>query len=49
MVTVPLVGRTSPHAIFTSVDLPAPFAPTSPTSSPGATDSPTWSSATTDP
>ena len=30
MVTVPLVGRTSPHAIFTSVDLPAPFAPDEP-------------------
>ena len=24
---MPDVGRTSPHAIFTSVDLPAPFGP----------------------
>ena len=30
----PPVGRTRPHAIFTSVDLPAPFGPSSPTSSP---------------
>ena len=34
---LPLVGRTSPHAIFTSVDLPAPFGPSSPTSSPSPT------------
>ena len=30
-------GRTRPQAIFTSVDLPAPFGPSSPTSSPGWT------------
>ena len=30
------VGRTSPTAIFTSVDLPAPFGPSRPTSSPSA-------------
>ena len=33
----PLVGRTSPHAILTSVDLPAPLGPSSPTSSPSPT------------
>ena len=35
--TVPLVGRTSPQAIFTSVDFPAPFGPSRPTSSPSPT------------
>ena len=34
---VPLVGRTSPQAIFTSVDLPAPLGPSRPTSSPSPT------------
>src|SRR5207302_4565493 len=35
--TRPVDGRTSPHAIFVSVDLPAPFGPSSPTSSPSPT------------
>ena len=38
--------RTSPQAIFTSVDLPAPFGPSSPTSSPGWTSRSTPASAT---
>ena len=33
----PPVGRTSPQAIFTSVDLPAPLGPSSPISSPSRT------------
>ena len=33
----PRSGRTRPQAIFTSVDLPAPFGPSSPTSSPSPT------------
>ena len=42
-------GRTSPQAIFTSVDLPAPFGPSSPTSSPGWTSRSTPASATVAP
>ncbi len=34
---VPSVGRTSPQAILTSVDLPAPFGPSRPSSSPSPT------------
>ena len=37
IVAAPAVGRTSPQAIFTSVDLPAPFGPSRPTSSPSPT------------
>src|SRR5688572_29844219 len=33
-VIVPAVGRTRPQATFTSVDLPAPFGPSRPNSSP---------------
>jgi hypothetical protein len=35
--TLPLDGRTSPAALLTSVDLPAPLGPSSPTSSPSPT------------
>src|SRR6185312_12095062 len=45
----PRVARTSPTAIFTSVDLPAPFGPSSPTSSPSSTERSTPLSAWTDP
>src|SRR3954454_12421286 len=45
----PALGRTSPQAIFTSVDLPAPFGPSKPTSSPSSTSSSTPPSAVTDP
>ena len=38
-------GRTRPHAIFTSVDFPAPLGPSSPTSSPGWTSRSTPASA----
>ena len=38
MFTDPAVGLTRPHAIFTSVDFPAPLGPISPTSSPGSID-----------
>ena len=41
----PPVGRTSPTAIFTSVDFPAPFGPSSPTSSPSPTERSTPESA----
>ena len=34
MLAVPPLGRTRPQAILTSVDLPAPFGPSKPTSSP---------------
>ena len=37
VVTVPLSGATSPASRRSSVDLPAPLAPTTPTTSPGAT------------
>ena len=36
-IAVPSVGRTSPQAIFVSVDLPAPLGPSRPTSSPSPT------------
>ena len=42
-------ARTSPTAIFTSVDLPAPFGPSSPTSSPSSTARSTPFSAWTEP
>ena len=45
----PPVGRTRPTAIFTSVDLPAPFGPSSPTSSPSPTSRSTPFSASTEP
>ena len=35
--TLPPDGRTNPQALLTSVDLPAPLGPSSPTSSPSAT------------
>ena len=35
---VPVVGATTPPSTFISVDLPAPFSPTRPMTSPGATD-----------
>ena len=44
---VPESGATTPPSTFISVDLPAPFSPTSPTTSPRATDRLTASSATT--
>ncbi len=43
----PVVGGTTPPMIFISVDLPAPFSPTSPITSPGSTEKLTSSSATT--
>ena len=43
----PRVGATTPPSTFISVDLPAPFSPTSPITSPGATARLTSSSATT--
>jgi hypothetical protein len=46
---VPALGRTRPQAIFTSVDLPAPFGPSRPTSSPSATSRSTPPSAVTAP
>ena len=46
---VPPLGRTSPTAIFTSVDLPAPFGPSRPTSSPSPTSRSTPFSASTEP
>ena len=42
-------ARTSPTAIFTSVDLPAPFGPSRPTSSPSPTSRSTPFSASTEP
>ena len=41
----PAVGRTSPQAILTRVDLPAPFGPSRPTSSPSPTSRSTPTSA----
>ena len=41
----PPLGRTRPHAILTSVDLPAPFGPSSPTISPSPTATSTPTSA----
>ncbi|KUM26474.1 hypothetical protein AU467_21290 [Mesorhizobium loti] len=46
-VTVPLSGRVTPPRIFISVDLPAPFSPTRPITSPGLTSMENPSSATT--
>ena len=43
------IGRTRPQPIFTSVDLPAPFGPSRPTSSPASTCRLTPSSATVRP
>ncbi len=47
--TLPALARTSPQAIFTSVDLPAPFGPSSPTSCPSSTSRSTPESAVTRP
>jgi hypothetical protein len=44
---VPEVGAVTPPSTFISVDLPAPFSPTSPTTSPGPMASDTPSSAFT--
>ena len=44
---VPALGATTPPSTFISVDLPAPFSPISPTTSPGATDRPTSDKAVT--
>jgi hypothetical protein len=41
----PALGRTSLQAILTSVDLPAPFGPSRPTSSPSSTSRSTPTSA----
>ena len=43
----PLVGATTPPSTFISVDLPAPFSPTRPMTSPGSTARLTSSRATT--
>ena len=43
----PALGATTPPRIFISVDLPAPFSPTRPMTSPGATERLTSSRATT--
>ena len=43
----PVEGLTTPPSTFISVDLPAPFSPTRPITSPGATERLTPSSATT--
>src|SRR5581483_11947837 len=45
--TVPAVGRSKPVSRFTSVDLPAPFGPMRPTTSPGSSSSVTSRSAWT--
>ena len=47
MSMLPRSGSTTPPRIFISVDLPAPFSPTRPITSPGATARLTSSSATT--
>jgi len=45
----PLLARTRPQAIFVSVDLPAPFGPSSPKIVPASTAKPSPSSARTPP
>ena len=47
--TEPLRGFTSPEMVLTSVVFPAPLAPSTAVMVPSATDSDTWSSATTPP
>jgi hypothetical protein len=47
--TVPLVGRSRPAIIRIVVDLPAPFGPRNPVTTPGSTTKLSWSTAVLSP